>query len=320
MNLNDQKPSRPKVTGRLAPSPSGRLHMGNLLSFMVASLSSDELVLRIEDLDPQRSKQCFVDQLLRDLEYLGFEWIGKVLRQSERSEAYRHAYQELDRQGLLYPCFCTRADLHSADAPHFGEELVYANTCRKLTDSERQRAWESSFAPGARRPSWRLEVTDQPFVFDDLFQGHQCWRLTESSGDFIVRRSDGVFAYQLAVVVDDAAQGVGQVVRGIDLLSSVPRQRYLQDLLGLPNPQVGHVPLLVDGEGRRLSKRNGDASLSHLIDDRHVGASRIFGHLAWLCGIVPEPCSLGLDELRRYASLDVLKGKQRIVWTPLVFD
>ena len=311
---NDMNARPEKVLGRLAPSPSGRLHMGNILSFMLASLAADLVVLRIEDLDPDRCKQEYVDQLMRDLEYLGFSWEGPVVRQSMRTEAYLEAYRKLEALHMVYPCFCTRADLHSANAPHFGDEIVYPSTCRGLSDEEREDALRASMRPGARKPSWRLMVDDEPILFDDLFQEHQEWCLARSSGDFIVRRSDGVFAYQLAVVVDDAAMGVNQVVRGVDLLSSVPRQRYIQDLLGFGNPEVGHVPLLVDEEGRRLSKRNGDASLSYLIEERGLSGRQILGHLARLCGIVPEFEPLSLDDLKNYADLSKLAGQKQIVW------
>lgn len=303
-----------KVLGRLAPSPSGRLHMGNILSFMLASIAADSIVLRIEDLDPDRCKQQFVNQLLRDLDYLGFVWEGSVVRQSTRTEAYLEAYRRLEDSHMVYPCFCTRADLHSANAPHFGDEIVYANTCRHLSDDQRKEALLASTQPGARKPSWRLVVNDEPVLFDDLFQGHQEWCLARSSGDFIVRRSDGVFAYQLAVVVDDAAMGVNQVVRGVDLLSSVPRQRYLQDLIGFGKPEVGHVPLLIDEEGRRLSKRNGDASLSYLIEERGLSGREILGHLAHLCGIVPDFEPLSLDDLKKHADLSKLAGRRHVVW------
>lgn len=304
----------PRGVGRLAPSPSGRLHMGNILSFLIAALSSKRLVLRVEDLDPQRSKKEHIDQLFRDLEYLGFEWEGPVLYQSKRTDIYREAFALLSERDLVYPCFCTRADLHSANAPHFGEEIVYPNTCRYLADGERSNLLKASNSPGTRKPAWRLKIQNRDILFFDLLQGRQSWNLAQSSGDFIVRRSDGVYAYQLAVVVDDAAQGVTRVVRGVDLLSSAPRQRYLQQLLDFPQVEYAHVPLLVNEGGVRLSKRNADASLSYLIDDRHMSSKRILGHLAYLCGIVPEPVSMDIAELKNYARLDSLKNKTSIVW------
>ena len=316
LSLSSEYPvsNSPRVVGRLAPSPSGRLHMGNILSFLIAALSCDQLVLRVEDLDPQRSKREHIDQLFRDLEYLGFEWEGPVFYQSKRNEIYREAFDCLSDRGLVYPCFCTRADLHSASAPHFGEEFVYANTCRSLTNELRQSRLNASKRSGSRKPAWRVVVPDEDVCFSDVLQGPQRWNLVQSSGDFIVRRSDGVYAYQLAVVVDDAAQGVTRVVRGVDLLSSAPRQLYLQSLFGFNHIEYGHVPLLISEEGVRLSKRNADASLSFLMDDRHLGAERILGHLAYLCGIVPEPVSMGIAELKKYACLDSLKNKASIVW------
>ena len=304
----------PRRVGRLAPSPSGRLHMGNILSFLIAALSCEHLVLRVEDLDPQRSKREYIDQLFRDLEYLGFEWEGPVLYQSKRTGFYREAFTRLNEKALVYPCFCTRADLHSANAPHFGEEFVYPNTCRHMSCRKRSALMEASNSPGARKPAWRLEVQDGDISFYDFLQGRQFWNLAQSSGDFIVRRSDGVFAYQLAVVVDDAAQGVTRVVRGVDLLSSAPRQLYLQQLLDCRQMEYGHVPLLVNEEGVRLSKRNADASLAYLIDDKRMSPERILGHLAHLCGIVPEAASMGIGELKKYARLDSLKNKTSFVW------
>lgn len=303
---------RPVVTGRFAPSPSGRFHVGNIFSSMIAALVADEMVLRIEDLDPDRSKQQFIDGVMRDLDRFGFQWVGEVLYQSaeERQAAYRSALATLDEQGLIYPCFCSRADLHSVRAPHVGEEFVYPGTCRHLSPEER---CSCAFA---RNPAYRLEVGDDlsTQAFNDLFQGHQSFDLQKTSGDFIVRRSDGVFAYQLAVVVDDVFSGIDSVVRGVDLLSSTPRQLYLQELLGLPHPHYGHVPIFVDDQGRKLSKRNEDASLGHLLDELKMSAHAILGYLAWLSGIIPEAQPMSLDELKRYADLEALRNKRSIVW------
>lgn len=174
--------------------------------------------MRIEDLDPARSKQFYADGVFRSLEALGFEWDNQPVYQSSRTEAYQEAYQELDRKGLLYPCFCTRADLHSANAPHFGEEVLYQGTCRTLTKLEQE-------ANAKRRsPATRIAVPDEPFSFNDLFQGLQSFNLTECSGDFIIQRSDGVFAYQLAVTVDDAWMGCnfGGPRQGLAHLNTTP--------------------------------------------------------------------------------------------------
>ena len=295
--------------------------MGNLLAFMVAYLSAKQregiVRLRIEDLDPDRSKQCFIDALLRDLEWFGFEWEGTVIRQSERTDVYREAFEMLQKQGLLYPCFCTRADLHAANAPHFGEELVYPNTCQSLSADERSAAEAALWQAARRKPAMRVIVPSKPYSFYDGFQGSCTYDLTECSGDFIVRRADGVFAYQLAVVVDDAESGVNEVVRGVDLLSSVPRQLFLQECLGLEHPAYFHVPLLVDAEGRRLSKRNADASLQCLIEEEKRRPEEILGHLAWLAGIVGSSAPRSLDDLIHEGNLDALKGKRTLLWRPL---
>lgn len=286
--------------------------MGNIFSSLVAALVADEMILRIEDLDPDRSKQEFIDGVMRDLEWFGFQWVGEVCYQSapDRQAAYRQACNILEVQGLVYPCFCSRSDLHSARAPQVGEEFIYQNTCKFLTEEERR-------ARSAQRdPALRLDVScaREPICFDDLFQGEQCFDLERSAGDFIIRRSDGVFAYQLAVVLDDAASGVTSVVRGADLLSSTPKQRYLQELLGLPVVSYGHGPIFVDEAGRKLSKRNEDASLVYLIEQLKMAPNEILGYLAWISGMIPEWEALDLDELKRVADLDALSARRVVEW------
>lgn len=303
---------RPVAIGRFAPSPSGRFHVGNIFSALIAALVADRMVLRIENLDPDRSKQNFIDALMRDLEWFGFEWEGEVVYQSssEHQALYRQALALLEQRGLVYPCFCSRADLHSARAPQVGEEFIYQNTCKHLTSEQRR---ERSLL---REPALRLDVQGEGALqeFFDLFQGPQAFDLTKDAGDFIVRRSDGVFAYQLAVVIDDARAGVTSVVRGVDLLTSTPKQMLLQDLLGLDHPAYAHVPLFVDEAGRKLSKRNEDASLAYLIEEKKFSAEEILGYLAFLSGIIPEFEAVDLAALRRSADLGALAGKREIVW------
>ena len=208
------------------------MHAGNifaaLMSWLIVKSEGGRMVLRIEDLDVSRSRQSYVDQVMRDFEYLGLTWDEGPFFQQGRDEAYRQAFNALEERGLVYPCFCTRADLHAASAPHRGEKLVYPGTCRNLSMEERAERSQT------RDPAWRLRVPDKTYALDDLVQGHFEQNLEAECGDFIVRRSDGLFAYQLAVVVDDAAQGVNCIVRGMDLLVSTPQQMYLQELLGLP--------------------------------------------------------------------------------------
>lgn len=305
---------RPHLRGRFAPSPSGRFHIGNIFASLIATLVADEMVLRIEDLDPDRSKQEHIDAIMRDLEWFGFEWTSAVVYQSaeDQQERYRHACEELEAQGLVYPCFCTRADLHSARAPHVGEEFIYQNTCKGISAEVRSERMSTE------RYALRLDVAaaPNPLCFADTFQGESCFDLVREAGDFIIKRSDGVFAYQLAVVVDDAASGIDSVVRGVDLLTSTPKQIYLQRLLGLSTPVYGHVPIFVDESGRKLSKRNKDASLSYLIDDLGLSAEAILGYLAYCSGIIPEWEAMSIAELKREACLSALEGKRTIVWQP----
>ena len=267
------------LVGRLAPSPTGRMHAGNiyaaLMAWLVAKSTGGRVVLRIEDLDRQRSKPEYIDQVQRDFELLGLTWDEGPFFQSDRTEAYESAYKVLQDKGLLYPCFCSRADLHAASAPHKGEKPIYAGTCRTLTTDERR-------ARAAQKaPSVRVTVPHRLISIDDQLQGAYSEVLDKDCGDFIVRRSDGSFAYQLAVVVDDAACGVNSVVRGVDLLSSTPQQVFLQQELDLPTPAYCHVPLLVAEDGRRLSKRNQDASLEALLTS-YKTPEGVLGHIAWL--------------------------------------
>ena len=302
--------------GRFAPSPTGRLHAGNIFSYLVAYIvahrAGGTIALRIEDLDPQRSKPVFAQACLRDLDYLGLGWDVGPLYQSERTEIYREAFRELESKGLVYPCFCTRADVHAASAPHRGEKFVYAGTCRNLTAEQRKERARDIAAEG-RAPSMRLIVPDRTYAIDDLFQGRYEQNLACDCGDFLIRRSDGAFAYQLAVVVDDAAQQVTQVVRGVDLLSSSPQQAYVQDLLGFGRVTYGHVPLLVSRTDRRLSKRDHDASIDQMRVS-YGSAAGILGHIAYVAGMVPDDAPATVDELVAGADLAPLAGCIQKVW------
>ena len=247
------------VVGRFAPSPSGRMHLGNIFSALMAWLSvrsqGGRMVLRIEDLDTRCHNPLWSDLFIEDLRWLGLDWDEGPFYQRDRTSLYEDALKKLIASGLTYPCFCTRAELHAASAPHASDGTpIYAGTCRHLSPAEvAQRT-------AVRPPATRLRVPEANSPFDtiefvDGVYGEQCESLSSECGDFLIRRSDGIFAYQLAVVVDDAAMGVTEVVRGNDLLSSTPRQMYLQHLLGYPHPHYAHVPLLVAADGRRLSKR-----------------------------------------------------------------
>lgn len=281
----DPDPLR-SVIGRFAPSPTGYLHAGNIFAYLMAWLYAKQrggsIVLRIEDLDKDRSKPEYADAIMRDLESLGLIWDIGPIYQSHRDEAYEGVFELLGDRALLYPCFCTRADLHSASAPHKGEKPIYGGTCKHLDAievAERERE--------GRSPAMRIEVPDERIGLVDAIQGPYDQRLDADCGDFVIRKGDGSFAYQLAVVVDDAAAGVTSVVRGVDLLDSTPQQIYLQRLLGLDTPEYAHIPLLVDGTGRRLSKRNADASLEELL--RTYGSpQRVLGHIAHIAGLLDE--------------------------------
>ncbi len=287
-------PNETTVRGRFAPSPSGRMHLGNVWSCLLAWLSARSagggMVLRLEDLDPDRCKMEYCDQVMRDLEWLGLDWDGQPMYQSRRTEAYAEAFHTLERRGLVYPCYCTRAERLAASAPHRSDgAAVYDGRCRCLSPAEREALSRT------RRPAWRVQVPEEFITFRDLLQGEYSEDLIRDCGDFILRRSDGVYAYQLAVVVDDAAMGVTQVVRGSDLLDSTPRQLWLQEVLGLPHPSYGHVPLLLAPDGRRLAKRDRDLELGQLRE--MYTASQLVGRLAFAAGLIPEYAPVTPGEL-----------------------
>lgn len=281
-----------KVVGRFAPSPSGRMHLGNAFSAMLAWLSvrkaDGELVLRMEDLDPERTNETFAAQIREDLRWMGLDWDWEGTRQRLRTEAYEQAMESLRQQDLLYPCWCTRGDLKAASAPHASDgKPIYPGTCRHLTAVQR--------AEKTRPPLWRLIVPDETVCFTDGLQGEYWENLARECGDFVVQRADGVHAYQLAVVVDDAAMGVNEVVRGRDLLDSTPRQIYLQQKLQMPQPRYYHVPLLLAPDGRRLSKRERDLDLGAL--QQRYTPQQLLGKLAFWAGILPREEPIAAQEL-----------------------
>ena len=288
------------VRGRFAPTPSGRMHLGNVFAALMAWLSArsagGEMVLRIEDLDPRAQSRERADALVDDLTWLGLDWDVGPVYQSGRGPRYDAALASLAAAGLTYPCFCTRAELHAASAPHASDgAVVYPGTCRGLSPDEVAR--RSAVRPAATR--LRVPDADDPagtIEFCDLAWGPRREVLARECGDFLVRRSDGVVAYQLAVVVDDAEMGVTQVVRGRDLLGSCARQIYLARLLGHEPPTFGHVPLLVAPDGRRLSKRDRDLDLGTL-RSRGVRPERILGALAGAAGLVNADSEASASEL-----------------------
>ncbi|MDY6006573.1 MAG: tRNA glutamyl-Q(34) synthetase GluQRS [Gemmiger sp.] len=284
------------TAGRYAPSPSGRMHLGNLMCCLLAWLSAKskggQVLLRIEDLDAARCPRVYADAIQDDLAWLGLAADGPTptVYQSERSEIYQQYYDILLKKGLIYPCFCSRSQLHAASAPHRSDgQVVYAGTCRGLSDAEVARRSLT------RAPAFRVRVPDEEIAFTDGHLGRYAENLARDCGDFYLRRADGVFAYQLAVVVDDALMGVTEVVRGSDLLSSTPRQLWLYRELGLTAPQFYHLPLLLAPDGRRLSKRDGDQSLENL--RARYTPQEIIGKLAYVCGLQDTPTPASPQEL-----------------------
>ena len=303
-----------QLVGRFAPSPSGRMHLGNVLCALLAWLSArrqgGEYLLRIEDLDAMRCPRSYADLIMEDLRWLGLDWDGEVLYQSERAPVYERYEAVLRGKGLLYPCFCSRAALHAASAPHLSDgRVVYAGTCRDLTADEVAERRKS------RAPATRVRVPDEIVRFTDAVLGDYAENLTEECGDFIIRRSDGVFAYQLAVVVDDALSGVTEVVRGADLLTSTPRQIWLYRLLGFAPPAFAHIPLLCDHDGRRLSKRDGDLDLG-LLRARFT-PEQVVGVLACAAGLTDTPAPVAARELVDGFSWDKLPRGE--LYLPNVF-
>lgn len=287
-----------EMKGRFAPSPTGRMHLGNvyaaLLSWLSVRSQGGEWILRIEDLDPQRSKIEFAKQIEDDLRWLGLNWDEGGLAgakshkkedsfvQSERGEIYEKYLKILEKHHLTYPCFCSRADILATQAPHESDgRIVYAGTCRgkKIENSSRQ--------PAARPPATRLIVPDKEIDFVDLHYGKQSVNLACHCGDFILRRGDGAWAYQLAVVVDDALMGITEVVRGRDLLLSSPQQIFLHNLLGFTSPQFAHLPLLCNSSGQRLCKRDKNLDLGE-IRKTGITPEKIIGKLAFWSRLIDK--------------------------------
>jgi glutamyl-tRNA synthetase len=300
--------SVPNSDGRFAPSPTGPLHLGNLrtalLAWLFARSAGAQFLLRVEDLDRSRVRPGIEETQLSDLRALGLDWDGPAVRQSERLELYEDATVRLEAGELLYPCYCTRAEIRAAaSAPHgISAAERYPGTCRELTAAQR-----AEHEAAGRPPALRVRSEDVRIAFQDRLLG----RIEEDVDDFVVRRNDGTFSYQLAVVVDDAAQGIGEVVRGADLVDSTPRQILLARLLGLPEPTYTHVPLVLGPDGQRLAKRHGAVALS----DRPEGPDEVRSWMARTLGLAETGETPSMEDLLERFDPHRLP-REPTVWSP----
>ena len=302
------------TVGRFAPTPSGRMHLGNVFAAMIAWLSvrsrGGSMILRMEDLDRQRTNEEKAQLIREDLRWLGLDWDEESAPQSQRDGVYDRYFEKLMDEKLLYPCYCSRSQLHSVDAPHLSDgTYVYPGTCRNLTEAQK-----TAFS---RKPAWRVRVPDREWELQDLLQGPYRENLSKDCGDFVVRRADGAYVYQLAVTVDDGEAGVTEVVRGLDLLSSAPRQMYLQELFGFAKPAYGHVPLLLAPDGRRLSKRDQDLDMGVL--RQQMSPEQILGTLAFVAGLLDRCERISARELVSVFSWEKLRKDPVVVDTACFF-
>lgn len=300
--------------GRFAPSPTGSLHLGNLrtalLAWLFARSTGARFVVRMEDMDRARFREGIEEEQLADLRALGLDWDGPVVRQTERMELYEAAISRLDAAGLLYPCYCTRREIREAvSAPHGPASASYPGTCRELTARER-----ADLEASGRPPSLRVRAGGLSAAFEDRLLGYR----EGGADDFVVRRNDGSPAYQLTVVVDDAEQGIGEVVRGDDLADSTPRQLILHRMLGLPEPGYAHVPLVLGPDGERLAKRHGERHGGITLADRAESGESPGEILGWMAR------SLNLAEPGERVTAEALIPRfdpgrlpaEPAVWTP----
>lgn len=301
-----------QVVGRLAPSPSGEMHLGNAFAALLAWLSvraaGGAVLLRLEDLDLPRCPAKYAYGVMEDFTWLGLNWDNDPVWQSKRGAWYDRCLDVLGERGLLYPCYCSRKELHAvteASAPH-GVSPVYSGRCRGLTPDQR-----AAIEAQGRKGAIRVQVPKARYGFVDGCQGPYEVDLAQACGDFILRRSDGLYAYHLAVVADDGDMGVNQVVRGRDLLSATPQQLWLQEELGFPHPQYYHVPLLLAPDGRRLSKREGDLSLRAL--SKTCSAPELVGRLACWAGLLDKPRSVTPTDLIGEFSWERVKKEDVVV-------
>lgn len=287
-----------KGVTRLAPSPTGALHLGNARTFLINHLLAVRegwrVLMRVEDLDGPRMKTGAAEEALEDLRWLGLEWEEPVVYQSQRELIYLAALEQLISAGAVYPCTCTRKDIELAGGAPHGDDGVqaYPGTCCNRWASADHAAKKS-----ARPVAWRVHVTGDPITVEDAFAESRTFNLAETCGDFVVFRNEGSAAYQLAVAVDDAEAGVDRVVRGDDLLESAARQMHLRGILGIgEDPEYWHVPLVVGADGRRLAKRHGDTRLARY-RDAGVAVERMLGLLGWWIGATDQRREATMEEL-----------------------
>ncbi|WP_018023101.1 tRNA glutamyl-Q(34) synthetase GluQRS [Corynebacterium ulceribovis] len=294
------------MTGRFAPSPTGDFHLGNLrtaaLAWLAARTSGRRFILRIEDIDRQRSKPEFEARQLADLAAIGLDWDGEVVRQSERYGLYEDALRRLQADNLTFECFCSRREIQeAASAPH-AIPGHYPGTCRNLTPDQREERRKAG-----RKASIRLKTPVTNWTVTDRYAGSYSGDVDD---DMVLRRADGMWAYNLAVVVDDAAQGVDQVTRGDDLLSSAPRQAALAHLLGLPEPEYVHVPLVLGPGGKRLAKRDGAVTLRDIAGEE-LDPARVRDVIGWIAE------SIGFAGVYDLSELNLSRlPKEPVVWRP----
>lgn len=315
--------------GRFAPSPTGRMHLGNLFTALVSWLSvkskGGKWILRIEDLDPQRSRTEYAEQIEDDLRFLGLVWDeggiedtinNQSYQQSKRGDIYEQYLDRLIDTGLTYPCFCSKADIRASQAPHASDgRIIYPGTCRPAGNPPFKPSLshflsESSLSHSLAH-SVRIFVPDKEIHFYDSIFGRQTVNPAQEYGDFVIQRADGAWAYQFAVVVDDALMGVTEIVRGADLLGSSAPQIYLYNILGFTPPEFCHIPLICNSGGIRLSKRDSALSMDTLRS--RYSAEQIIGYLAYLAGQLPEPEPITPRELIPIFDLRKIHAQDKII-------
>ena len=293
---------------RLAPSPSGRIHLGNIFSFLItwadARSKGNRVIFRMDDLDERCKNKEAQNTLISDLKWLGIEWDGIIVYQSERVKIYEEAFNHLKKKNMLYPCFCSRADIHAASAPHASDGTpIYSGKCKHLDPSQVEHLKES------KKFSYRISVPDLNVTIHDEIFGDFNQNLENDCGDFIVRRSDGVFAYQLTSTIDDIEMGITRIVRGCDLLPSTPRQVWLANVINAsPQTQIkyAHLPMLINEKGQRLAKRDKSLDLGFMKQEG-FSAAKIRGIIAKLAGFINDDADLSTEEFLKIFDLDSLK-------------